>query len=64
VDCFIDVRGNSTSAIDNNQADSTVRIFLAKLIMLSVSPLVVIAISYVVWHIIFLVAKVKRIRKA
>lgn len=55
IDCFIDLRQNNT---DN----SSVRVMLWKTLVLAVSPIVVVIVSYIVWLLIECF-KTKKVRK-
>jgi len=63
VDCFIDMRANTTGKITNNFDTDSVRIFYLKLVMYAVTPLVIIFASYLVWTFIFVVREIKRKQK-
>ncbi|TNV88036.1 hypothetical protein FGO68_gene5296 [Halteria grandinella] len=45
-DCFIDTR--------KEDGEEVMRVFYSKMIMMAILPMIIIAISYVVWNIIFL----------
>jgi hypothetical protein len=63
VDCFIDMRANTTAEVANNFDTETVRIFYLKLVMYAVTPFIIIFASYLVWTFIFVIREIKRKKK-